>query len=596
MTTTATPERRPTRRSTRRAWWGAGASPTALWPNVTIDLPAVWRGGRWESPDGRFWFDAKAADAACAFFPDYLRHHIGEFAGRPFDLLDYQSKLLTRPLFGWKRASDNLRRFSKVFAFLPKGAGKSPWGAGTGLYLTLCDGEPAAEVYAVAGDRKQARVVHDNARVMVEESDALSELCEVLRDSIYCSANRSRFVVLSSDGSLAHGARPHAVIFDEFHVQRNRHLYEALKKSMVKRRQPVIILLSHAGDDDESICAEEYDYAKGVLSGTIQDDSCLPVIFEAAPDDDWADPAVWRRVNPGHGITVQETGIARECAEAQAEPRKLNDFLKFTLNRWVNQATAWIPIDWWDACAVEGIPDDSVQGLTCAAGLDLAQKYDLAAFVVTFRTMLDEAIKADVVTEAEGVAAVKAISLNYAITAVPFFWIPEDTMRQREHEDGIPYTEWVRAGLVTATEGSVIDYSRIYHDITTKIVPRFPLLKQGLIGYDPAFATDIAIQLRDRAGLKVHEVLQNYTHLSEPAQIFEALTKGRRVRHDGNRTLRNHIETVSVKRDDAGRIRPVKPRKAGKRIDGVPALLMGLRGLMLTPPQATKSKATPFWV
>jgi hypothetical protein len=60
---------------------------------VTIELPAVYSASRrrWESPDGVFYFDAVEAARACDFFPLYLTHHIGEFAGRPSDLLAYQS-------------------------------------------------------------------------------------------------------------------------------------------------------------------------------------------------------------------------------------------------------------------------------------------------------------------------------------------------------------------------------------------------------------------------------------------------------------------------------------------------------------------------
>jgi phage terminase large subunit-like protein len=228
---------------------------------VTIEIPARWVGARsrWESPDGRFYYDKREADRACEFFPEYLTHHIGEFAGRPFELLDYQALLLTRPIFGWKRASDGTRRFRKLFAFLPKGAGKSPWAAGTGLYMMLCDREPAAEVYTLAADRNQARVVHTNAKIMVEDSPDLLEQCEVLRDAIYAPASRSVYQVLSADASTKHGFRPHAAIFDEFHAQPNRDLYEALKKSMVKRRQPLMVIVTHAGNDDEGICYEEYE-------------------------------------------------------------------------------------------------------------------------------------------------------------------------------------------------------------------------------------------------------------------------------------------------------------------------------------------------
>jgi phage terminase large subunit-like protein len=72
--------------------------------------------------------------------------------------------------------------------------------------------------------------------------------------------------------------------------------------------------------------------------------------------------------------------------------------------------------------------------------------------------------------------------------------------------------------------------------------------------------------------------------MSEPAQIFEALEKSGRAHHDGNRVMRNHVENVAVKRDDAGRIRPVKPKKASKHIDGCVANLMALKSLMLQEP------------
>ncbi len=618
-----------------RGWWGDGLSPNERWPGVTLDLTMVWvplighqltegvddetdepvqvwvdaegrdledwhgdAGGRWETPDHRFYFDVEAATRAVDFFPTYLRHHIGEFANHPFILLDYQRLLLTAPLFGWKRTVDGLRRFRKVFGFLPKGAGKSPWGAGTGLYCTLCDGEAAAEVYAVAADKDQARTVHSNAKIMVEESEELSTRCEVWKDAIYHPLTRSTYKVLSADAATKHGFRPHVVVFDELHAQPNRDLYEALKKSMVKRRQPIMLLLTHAGDDDEGICYEEYDYAKRVLSGTIPDDTCLPVIFEASKADNWKAPETWARVNPGHGITVQRDGIRAECLEAANEPRKLNDFLRFHLNRWVNQATAWIPIDWWDACAVPVIDDAHLLTLDCAAGLDLAQKWDLACFNVVFREYLPSVAATPVQVLAEeptGQIVQREISLNYRLYSRPFFWIPEDTLKQHEEDDGVPYSLWrsqLSPGtpwpLITATEGNVIDYTRIFQDITTKILPHYPRLKQGLIGYDPAFATDLATKLKDVAGLKVGEVLQNYKMLSEPSQIVEALIKGRRIIHDGHRVLRWNWENAAVKTDDAGRIRPVKPRSQAKRVDGAVALIMGAKALSLMDPAAPK--------
>jgi phage terminase large subunit-like protein len=602
------PPRRPT---APRPWWGEGDAPHVRFPGVSITFEARWNGRRerWETHDGRYYFDAAAADRACEFFPTMLRHHIGEFADQPFELLEYQAKLLTRPIFGWKRALDGLRRFRKVFAFVPKGAGKSPWGSGTGLYLAIADNEPAAEVYAVAADKNQARVVHENAKIMVEkmiqEDDELAGEFDITKDSIVVNHTRSTYQVLSSDAATKHGFRPHGVIFDEFHAQRNRDLYEALKKSMPKRRQPLMVMITHAGDDDEGICFEEYEYAKGVLSGSIPDETCLPVIFEADPKDDWTSPLVWERVNPGHGITVKRDGIAAECLEAQNEPRKVNDFLRFHLNRWVNQATAWIPVDWWDACDDPMPPDDVLREMQGAIGIDMAQKIDLASAVAAFRVPLaeraDDALDVETVTEQpDGQVVKRRLKLNYRLALVPAFWLPEETLEERSKKDGVRYDIWRDEGLLKVCDGAIInsqdivDYVRDDHG--GGLVERFPLLKQSQIGYDPAFATEIALDLRDDKHLTVVEVLQNYKHLSEACQVFEALVKAKRVIHGGHKLLRWNLENVAVKTDDAGRIRPVKPKKATKRIDGIVAAIIALNRLMTLPePRRKRGKKARVW-
>jgi phage terminase large subunit-like protein len=548
-----------------------------------LPIPATWSAERkrWESHGGRFYFDAQAADWACDFFPTMLVHHIGEHNGKPFVLLDYQ-RVLLRAAFGWKRASDGLRRFRKAFLAVPKGNGKSPLCSGVGLLLTAFDNEPGAEVYAVAADKAQARIVFDTSKIMVEKSSALESVFEAFRDSIKVRGGTEYYQVLSSDAPTKHGFRPHGIVFDEFHAQPDRELYDVLYRGVGKRRQAMTLIVTTAGDDDESVCYEEWEYARGVLEGKNADETYLPMLFEARADEDWTLEATWRRVNPGYGVTIKADYFHTESAAAQHEPRKRNSFLQLHLNRWVNQATAWIPIEWWDACRAD-FPE-GYEALACCAGLDMAQKIDLVAFHVTLRQPLEEAVRVEVAAEDEaGGEAKREVSLNFRVISVPFFWLPEDTVRDREREGFTSYRDWAAAGLLSITEGGAIDYDRVFRDITEKIAPRFALLKQGEIGYDPAFATDIANRLRDKAGFKTVEVLQNYKHLSEPSQVFEALVKTRRWVHDGHRLLRWNVENVAIKQDDAGRIRPVKPRKQAKKIDGVVAGLMGLSRLMAQP-------------
>ena len=44
-----------------------------------------------------------------------------------------------------------------------------------------------------------------------------------------------------------------------------------------------MLLITTAGDDRESICYEEYQYAKSVRDGVFEDEQYLPVVFEPDP-------------------------------------------------------------------------------------------------------------------------------------------------------------------------------------------------------------------------------------------------------------------------------------------------------------------------
>jgi phage terminase large subunit-like protein len=560
-----------------KPWWGAGRAPGVEWPGVTIEIPAAWSAAsrRWESPDGRFYFDRVAAERACDFFKMFLQHHIGQFAGQAFTLLPYQVKLLTRPLFGWKRASDGLRRFRRVTLFAPKASGKSPWGSGTALYLLLFDNEPGAECYALASDREQARVVHHDAQIMIEGAPDLAARCEVLRDSIFVPATNSTFKVLSADATSAHGWRPHAVVLDEIQLQKNRDLLEAARRSMSKRRQPVLILMGHAGTDDESIGFEEYSYAKAVIAGTLTDETLLPIVFEAAEGDDWQSETTWRRVNPGFGTTIQAEGLHMEAQEAANEPRKLNDFLRFHLNRWTNQATAWLPLEWWTGCEVPALAVPPLAGYEAAAGLDMAQSIDYASLVVVVRVPLPagELVTTAPVTDETGATTERA--LDYSVAVFPFYWLPEDMMREREKADGLPLSLYRDRGLLFTSPGATVSADQVHRDITTKIAPQFPRLR--VIGYDPAFAPDVAQRLS--ASFETLAIPQTYNYMTAPCYTLEGLLKARRLQQAGHPILKWNISNVEVKRDEAGRLRPVKPRVTGshrKRIDGVVGLLMAL--------------------
>ena len=83
-------------------------------------------------------FDQKAAERVRAFFRRFLRHSKGEWAGKPFELLDWQWTDVVAPLFGWKRP-DGTRRYRRGYIEVPKKNGKSTLFSGLSLYLLAGD-------------------------------------------------------------------------------------------------------------------------------------------------------------------------------------------------------------------------------------------------------------------------------------------------------------------------------------------------------------------------------------------------------------------------------------------------------------------------
>jgi phage terminase large subunit-like protein len=92
-------------------------------------------------PDFPYHFDRRQAELVCEFFPLVLRHSVGEFAGKPLILEDWQLFGLWN-IFGWKRDEDGSRRFRKVYWSMGRKNGKSTLIAGLCHFLGMADIDP----------------------------------------------------------------------------------------------------------------------------------------------------------------------------------------------------------------------------------------------------------------------------------------------------------------------------------------------------------------------------------------------------------------------------------------------------------------------
>jgi phage terminase large subunit-like protein len=490
------------------------------------------------------YFDEQAANRAAQFFPRFLRHSKGQWAGQPFYLLPWQEEGIIKPLFGWKRP-DGYRRYRTAYIEIPKKNGKSTLCAGLALYLLTKDNEPGAEIYSAAADRAQASIVYNEAAAMMKSSPPLRKRLRNIPSQkvITYEATNSFYKVLSADAYTKEGLNIHGLLFDELHAQKTRDLWDTLAYGGAARRQPLLIAITTAGTDRNSICWEQHEYAIKVASGDIEDDTFFPFVLGAdEAKDDWEDPEVWKRTNPSLGVTISWESFEADFRAAKESPRKQNAFKRYRLNIWTSTETRWLDMAKWDECAGDPeIPQDE----PCYLGLDLSSTTDITS---------------------------AALFCPKTGAVVSWNWIPEENMDVRERRDKVPFSQWARDGWVTPTPGNVVDYAFIRKTIND-IKAQYPGIK--VIGYDEWNATQLALQLEQEDGMAVMPIRQGYRTLSPACKELEKMVMEGKLKHGGNPVLRWAINNVVIQADPNDNIRPVK-NKATERIDPAVALIIAI--------------------
>lgn len=527
-----------------------------------------------------FWYDAAAAETAVRFFAQHLRFTKGEWAGRPFVLQPWQADRIIRPLYGWKRRDADdpgqcTRRYRRCVIFVARKQGKTEIGGGIGVLGVAADGEPGADVYSIAGHKAQASIVFDAAQQMIGFSPTLRPHFELFKTAIYCPAYNSRFMPLTGKAVGKHGLNPYYILGDEVHEWATPDLYQWVRQGAAARRQPLEVLISTAGEA-RGFGYELYSEAKQIADGIIDDPESLVVIYEAGPDDDIQDPATWAKANPNLGISVKHDYLAREAKRARDLPRFENDFKRYHLNIWTEQAVRWLPMDLWTGRAPE--PDNKqrwktfearLRGRPCWGGGDLAATRDLMALVWIFPPAGDDP--------------------HWVV--LPRFWLPEEQAELLKRSSRVPFTDWAASGALTLTPGDVADHGAFEAQVIEDC-RRFDV--KGL-GLDKWNAVTVAQRLQDQ-DIPVHFVPQTLALLSTPSKDLERMVIRGELDHGHHPVLKWNAANVAVKPDRNDNIRPLKDKSAGK-IDGIVALVTALAVKANVPvPQRSYLESSPLLV
>lgn len=505
--------------------------------------------------DWPYVFDPARAEKAIHFI-QLMPHTKGKWAAKGQKLLlEPWQRFQIASIFGWVYADTGLRRFREARLMEPRKQGKSAKAAGIGNYMLAADGEYGAEVYSGATTQKQAFEVFKPAKIMAKRTPLF---CRHFGVTVAAQKLETRTggVFEPIVGDPGDGASPSCAIVDEYHEHATDKLYDTMKTGMGAREQPLMLVITTAGDNIAGPCYMAFDELKNVLEGVIQDDELFGMIYTIDEGDDWTDPANLRKANPNFGVSVSAEFLTSELKKAIRTPRNQARFKTKHLNLWISSRSAFFNMEDWQRQADPDLVAPVGDDVDRFGALDLSSKLDITGRVDVWRKLID--------------------GKHHYFAVAPAFYLPEETADDPEKKH---YAEWKDSGALTVTDGNIIDYSAIRDDFDAEH-DDFPY---SAVAYDPWGATQFAQELQDDLAIHVVKFEQKTANLSEPMKWVEALLKDGRLHHDGNPVLTWMISNVVAKPDANDNVFPRKDTPE-KKIDGAVALIMAL-GLAMADDQ-----------
>ena len=488
-------------------------------------------------------YDPAKGTRVCQFV-EQLPHIKGKLAGEKIKLEPWQIFILMTA-FSWVHKDTGYRRFRRVYIEVPRGNGKSAMSSAIGLYMMCADGEGGAEVYSFATTRDQAKIVFGDAQQMARRTTGLRTHfgIEVNAHNINQLKTASKFEALSAEGSTLDGLNTHFAIIDELHAHKTRAVYDVVETSIGKRTQSMLWVITTAGSNRAGICYEVRGFVKKVLEKTGSDNTQFGIIYGLDDkDDDWTTEEALKKANPNWGVSVMPEVLLPLQAKAMSMPSAANNFRTKHLNEWVNADVSWMDMRAWEACADPSLSVEDFQGEPCYIALDLASKTDIAAKMLLFVR-------------------------DGHYYAFGDYYLPRETVDKGENSQ---YSGWESLGLLTVTDGAIIDFMVIENKILEDC-KQFDVIE---VPYDPFQATQLSMRLLNQ-GVNMVEVRPTVLNFSEPMKQLEALVLDKKFHHNGDPVLTWMVSNVVCHMDAKDNIYPRKERHENK-IDGVVALIMAL--------------------
>lgn len=301
-----------------------------------------------------------------AFAREFLKVPKGTGAGEPFKMRRWQKNDIAKRFF-----PPTGKRPRQGLVSMSRGNGKSGLAAVFGMYALLADEVQGAQVLIVASDERQARLIFNTCRRMVELEPRLAERVQVFSDRLYYPETDSTLQPLPAEPAALQGFDPSLTIVDELHVVTEQ-VWDAMALASGKRPESLTLAISTPSDRLDSVMWRLVEYGR-----QNPEDKAFQLVEYAAPDKCRLDDReAWKLANPALGDFLHEDAI-----EATLKTTREAPFRRYRLGQWVGSADSWLPWGVWETLehpdGLELPPD----GETIALAFDGSASGDSTALI-----------------------------------------------------------------------------------------------------------------------------------------------------------------------------------------------------------------------
>ncbi len=445
-------------------------------------------------------------------------------------------------IFGWRYKNDRDKfRYRDVVLFIPRKNAKTFIIAIVIILLMLTE-EEYSEFYSICLDRELATEVKKAMTQIINASPALSKYftsSRMLSGKVTCKLTNSYYQARTAEADKNNAIRPCVVCVDEVGAFKDNSNIQAMRSGQLSVKNPLMLKITTAYANSDSIMLEELEYVRAVLESVIENDRLFALLYYANREEAWTDEAIHKanplRVKENYKEIMENRDIAKVKVSEQEEflTKHLNIFLES------DEINKYIDIKSWKKCKVDKI---DFNGKHIMVGVDLSVTTDLTAVSIMYKE-------------------------NNVLYCHSKAFLPKDSLAKRRER--IDYKRYAELGYCNIHEGMTVNYTLVEEYIRS-LEGKYNCTIDYIIT-DPMNAGE----MMDRLGqdYDIVKLRQTYTNLSPATKEFRKKVYDGEVKYEKNELLDWCMSNAITTRGKSDDEMLAKQDKNKQRIDMVAALI-----------------------